>query len=472
METNYQSKTAAEPGLHMKSAEQLQKISPFLWFDNKAEEAMNFYTTVFKNSEIINKRPGPDGKIMTGTFTLNGFEFMALNAGPMFSFSPAVSFFVTCETEQETDRLWQVLSGGGKVLMELGKYPFSEKYGWLEDKFGVSWQLMVLTDSPQAISPSLLFVGEQHGKAEEAIKFYTSLFPGSAVKDMERYTEEDQDETGTIKYASFTLNGQNFLAMDSGFAHQFAFTPAISFFVKCNTQQEIDDYWEKLSSGGQKQRCGWLQDKFGVSWQIIPPVLGDMLGDPDKEKSKRVMDAMLKMEKIIIKDLESAYTAEAPAIVTVTNGQVLNIIREFNLPVNKVWQAWTDPETLKKWCGPKDFTCPYSTIDLKVGGKYLNCMLSPQGDKFWSTGVYREIIPNEKLVCTDSFADENGNVIAASDLNIPGNWPMELLISIIFEEKDGQTVMHLRHEGLPAEILEDCKTGWLQSFDKLENNVK
>lgn len=184
------------------------------------------------------------------------------------------------------------------------------------------------------------------------------------------------------------------------------------------------------------------------------------------------MDAMLKMEKIIIKDLETAYNGGTPASEGGSNSQVLDISREFNLPVSKVWQAWTDPESLKKWCGPKDFTCPYSSIDLKVGGKYLNCMLSPQGEKFWSTGVYKEIIPNKKLVCTDSFSDENGNVKAASELKMPGNWPMELLISLSFEEKDGHTIINLRHEGLPAEILEDCKTGWLQSFDKLENNVR
>jgi predicted 3-demethylubiquinone-9 3-methyltransferase (glyoxalase superfamily)/uncharacterized protein YndB with AHSA1/START domain len=468
METNIQQQTNPEGDM---SVRKVQKICPFLWFDNQAGEAMNFYTGIFHNSEIIFTQPGPDGKVFTGSFRLNGYEFMALNAGPMFSFSPAVSFFATCETEQETDRLWQLLSPGGRVLMELGKYPFSEKYGWLEDKFGISWQIMLLPGVSQTISPSLLFVGSQHAKAEEAVYFYTSLFPDSAVKEVERYTEDDQDKTGTIKYSSFTLQGQNFIAMDSGLDHNFNFTPAISFFVKCDTQEEIDEYWEKLSAGGQKQRCGWLQDQFGVSWQIIPPVLGEMLADPDREKSKRVMDAMLQMDKIIIKDLESAYSGVGPATENRTNSQVLNISRQFNLPVDKVWQAWTDPETFKKWCGPKDFICPHSSIDLKVGGKYLNCMQSAQGEKFWSTGVYREIVPNRKLVCTDSFSDEHGNVKSASDLNMPGDWPLELLVDLTFEEKDGKTMMHLRHEGLPTEMLEECKNGWQQSFDKLENNV-
>lgn len=150
----------------------------------------------------------------------------------------------------------------------------------------------------------------------------------------------------------------------------------------------------------------------------------------------------------------------------------LIINRVFNLPVNKVWQAWTEPESFKKWWGPKDYTCPFCSIDLKTGGKYLSSMRSPQGDEYWSTGTYKEIVPNKKLVLTDSFSDSKGNIIPAADLNMPGNWPLELLVTVTFEEADGKTKMKLRHEGLPPEMKEDCQTGWEQSFDKLEENLK
>lgn len=155
-----------------------------------------------------------------------------------------------------------------------------------------------------------------------------------------------------------------------------------------------------------------------------------------------------------------------------TNQKPINITRTFNLPINKVWQAWTEPETCKKWWGPKDFTCPYCSIDLKVGGKYLSCMRSKEGKEFWSTGVYKEIIPYKKLVCSDSFSDDKGNVIPASDLKMPGNWPLELLITATFEENGGKTKMVLNHIGTPPEIYDECIRGWEQSFDKLQENLK
>lgn len=152
--------------------------------------------------------------------------------------------------------------------------------------------------------------------------------------------------------------------------------------------------------------------------------------------------------------------------------QQLVITRIFDLPVNKVWKAWTEPESCKKWWGPKDFTSPYCTINLKVGGKYLSCMRSPDGTEFWSTGVYKEIIPHKKLVFSDSFSDEKGNIIPAADLNMPGDWPLELLVTVTLEETGEKTKMVLQHVGLPPESYDDCQTGWQQSFDKLEENLK
>jgi predicted 3-demethylubiquinone-9 3-methyltransferase (glyoxalase superfamily) len=278
----------------------MQKIRPFLWFDGKAEEAAKFYTSIFKNSEIRSISQ------MSATFQLDGLEFIALNGGPQFKFSPATSFFVECERREELDAEWKRLSKGGTVLMELAAYPFSEKFGWVQDEFGVSWQLN-LAGRKQTITPFLMFVGEQHGKAEEAMSFYISLFENSSVTRIERYGAGEAEAEGTVKHAKFALNGQRFMAMDSGREHPFTFTPAISFFVSCDTQEEINYFWEKLSAGGEKSRCGWLKDKFGVSWQIVPPVLGEFLNDEDEEKSERVMKAMLEMDKLDIKALRRAY---------------------------------------------------------------------------------------------------------------------------------------------------------------------
>jgi len=293
----------------------MQKITPFLWFDHQAEEAAKFYTSLFGNSKIVRTArygesgPGPKGTVMTVTFQLEGQEFIALNGGPQFTFTPAISFFVTCATEKEVDALWQRLSDRGKVLMELQKYPFSEKFGWVSDRYGVSWQLN-LAGLQKRITPFLMFVGKQHGKAEEAMKSYVSLFKRSSIDQVERYGAVQGETEGTVMHARFSLGGQEFMAMDSNREHQFTFTPAISFFVNCKTQAEVDELWEKLSSGGTKEKCGWLQDGYGVSWQIVPTVLGELLGDPDPVRARRVMEAMLKMKKLDIKGLQQAYEQE------------------------------------------------------------------------------------------------------------------------------------------------------------------
>ena len=190
--------------------------------------------------------------------------------------------------------------------MELGHYPFSEKYGWLQDKFGVSWQIS-LSRRALRISPFLMFVGEQHGKARQAIDLYLSLFENSHIVELDEYGAGETEPAGTVRRAAFLLEGQEFLAIDSHYPHNFTFTPAISFFVSCRSQEEVDRFWEKLAEGGTVEQCGWLKDRFGVSWQIIPSVLIELLGDKDPEKAGRVMQAMLKMTKIDIKMLQKAH---------------------------------------------------------------------------------------------------------------------------------------------------------------------
>jgi len=153
----------------------------------------------------------------------------------------------------------------------------------------------------QKITPFLWF----DNNAEEAINFYVSIFKNSKIVSTTRYGEAGPGPKGTVMSATFRLDEQEFFALNGG--PQFKFSPAISFFVKCETQQEIDELWEKLSAGGSKNKCGWLQDKYGLSWQIVPPVLIEMLSDKDPEKSQRVMKAMLQMDKIDIGTLKQAY---------------------------------------------------------------------------------------------------------------------------------------------------------------------
>jgi predicted 3-demethylubiquinone-9 3-methyltransferase (glyoxalase superfamily) len=293
----------------------MQKITPCLWFDNQAEEAMYFYTSIFKNAKTGNVTrygeagPGPEGSVLTASFELEGQEFMALNGGPEFTFTPAISFFVNCETQEEIDKLWEKLAEGGAVLMELAKYPFSEKFGWVQDRFGVSWQLN-LASRKQKIVPFLMFVGEQSGKTTEAMHFYTSLFKNSSIINAVRYSAGEGEPEGAVKHAVFALSGQEFMAMDSSREHAFTFTPAISLFVDCKTQEEVDELWEKLTEGGEEVECGWLKDKYGVWWQIVPTLLGQLLHGTDPERSQRVMRAMLQMKKLDTKILQQAYEGE------------------------------------------------------------------------------------------------------------------------------------------------------------------
>ncbi len=294
----------------------MQKIIPHMWFDNQAEEAVKYYVSVFKDSKVGDvarygeegaKVSGkPKGTVMTVAFKLEGQDFMALNGGPEFAFSPAISFFVNCETHQEIDELWARLSEGGAVLMEMAEYPFSKRFGWLKDRYGVSWQLN-LAARKQKITPFLMFVGKQHGRAEEAMRLYVSLFENSSIVSLDRYGAGEGRAEGTVRHATFTLDGQEFMAIDGLGEHPFTFTPAISIFVDCRTQEEVDRLWEKLSDGGEIMQCGWLNDRFGVSWQIVPSVLRELLQDKDAEKSERVMTALIQMKKIEIEGLKRAY---------------------------------------------------------------------------------------------------------------------------------------------------------------------
>lgn len=194
--------------------------------------------------------------------------------------------------------------------MPLGSYPFSERYGWVMDRYGLSWQIMYVGDVEikQKITPTMMFVGDQCGKAEEAITLYTSLFPSSEMFHIQRYGEDAHpNKSGTIQHLEFTLDHQGFAAMDSAFDHQFTFNEAISFVVNCDTQEEIDYYWSKLSAVPEAEQCGWLKDKYGFSWQITPTIMQDIMKENNPDKIDQVTKAFLKMKKFDIAELRRAY---------------------------------------------------------------------------------------------------------------------------------------------------------------------
>lgn len=297
-------------------------IIPHLWFDKEAKEAAEFYTSHFPNSKItdmfkIHEVPTPTGDCDVIDFNLSGHSFKAINAGPEFKINPSVSFILNFDSStnkdarKQLDSLWDVFSQEGTVLMPIEKYFFSDRYGWIQDKYGVSWQLILSNQEGENrpfIVPSLLFVGDVAGRAEEAVDFYLSIFKNSKKGFIARYgKDQEPDQEGTVMYCDFMLNGQWFAAMDSAHEHNFKFNEALSFIIPCQTQDEIDYYWEKLSADPKAEICGWLKDKFGVSWQINPLILDQMLKKGTKEQCAKVTKEFLNMKKLDIAQLVKAY---------------------------------------------------------------------------------------------------------------------------------------------------------------------
>lgn len=283
-----------------------------LWFNGEGREAAEFYTQLFSDAKVsqVVDNPGglPSGKKdqeLSIAFSLCGQSFLALNGGPHYKINPSISFIINCKSEEEVDHFWDGLTPGAKIMMPLNKYSFSKKYGWVADRFGISWQVMFSKEFPQKIMPSLIFTGDLCGRAEEALNYYVSLFPGSHTGGiMRREENQPPDKKGTVMFEDFNLSGYWFTAMDSAHNHGFQFTPAISFIVHCKTQEEIDYYWNHFTDEGRESQCGWLVDKFGVSWQIIPSGLQELLKNP--ERAKRVFPELMKMKKLDIDVLEKA----------------------------------------------------------------------------------------------------------------------------------------------------------------------
>lgn len=293
-------------------------IVPCLWLDDQAEQAASFYTKTFPDGRVTAvshypesfDNPGgkPRGSVLTVDFEVAGQRFTALNGGPQFVINPSISFFVHVDTVEEADRLFSMLADGGEVLMPLGAYPWSERYGWTKDPFGVSWQVIAgqRGQGGTTIAPFLMFNGAQHGKAEEAMKAYAGIFPDARVESVERYAAGEGPEE-TVKTGRFVLAGQEMIAMDSHIDHGFAFNEGLSLQVMCEDQDEIDRYWSTLSEGGEKGPCGWLKDRYGVSWQVMPMAIAEWMSSKDVAARDRAFEAMLGMGKLEITALQAAF---------------------------------------------------------------------------------------------------------------------------------------------------------------------
>jgi predicted 3-demethylubiquinone-9 3-methyltransferase (glyoxalase superfamily) len=290
----------------------MQKIVPHLWYDKEAKEAATFYISLFEHSTILSETvigDTPSGDTEIINFELEGQKFAAISAGPYFKLNPSISLMVACDSIEEVNTKWKALSEGGTELMPLGEYPFSKWYGWIQDRYGLSWQLMLVdsVQEVQKISLNMLFSNAECGKTEEAVKYYTEVFENSEIGIISRYGKDEANSPkAKINYAAFKLCDTHFSAMDNGYEADFNFNEAFSLIVNCDDQKEIDYYFEKLSAVPEAEQCGWVKDQFGVSWQIVPSNMDEILLNGTKDEIKRVTEAFLKMKKFDINALDKA----------------------------------------------------------------------------------------------------------------------------------------------------------------------
>lgn len=302
-----------------------QKIIPNIWCNRNAEEVGAFYANVFENAEfeVESRYPSDEdllldfqkefaGAPLAVTVTISGYRFLLINAGDEFSPNPSISFMLNFDpllfdgdedlARASLDRLWERLREDGSELMSLGEYPFRPRYGWVQDRFGVSWQLMLTDpagDPRPFILPSLMFSGSVQNRAREAVDHYLDVFAdvaGGAERGIYAPYPEPQGPAtpGAAMFSDFRIGSQWFAAMDSGVEETFPFSCGVSLEVTCEDQREIDRYWDALSAVPEAEQCGWLVDRFGVSWQIVPRNMDELMQKPG------AYSKMMSMKKLVI----------------------------------------------------------------------------------------------------------------------------------------------------------------------------
>ena len=290
----------------------MQKVMLHLWFEHDAQPAVSTYISLFAGSALDRRsvvRDTPSGDAEVFEFHLAGVHFQAINGGPGFQHNGAISLSVECGDAQAIRRMHAVLMDGGREIRPLQAYPFGELYCWLQDRWGVHWQFLKTREPGTRIVPDLMFAGAMTGKAEEAMRFYVSLLPGSSIRDISAYGPgEAQVKEARHDYVLASLAGSMFSAVDSPLPREETFNEAASIVVHCKDQAEVDRLWAALSASPRHEACGWLKDRYGVSWQIVPEELYSLAIDARGEYDPGVTRAMLGMKKLDIAALRAAKT--------------------------------------------------------------------------------------------------------------------------------------------------------------------
>ncbi|MFT4088751.1 MAG: VOC family protein [Gordonia sp. (in: high G+C Gram-positive bacteria)] len=302
----------------------MQKIIPNIWFAGNAEEGGALYASAFPGATSTVTARYPEeglldfqkefaGASLTVGVDIDGFRLQLINAGNDFRPNPSISFMVNFDpsrdeqSREHLDAAWEALSEGGTVRMELGEYPFSPRFGWIEDRFGVSWQLILTNpdgDPRPFVMPAFLFTGPAQNKTKAAVAKYTELFDGTIGTVVEHTAQTGPAAADAVMFADFTLGDEWFVAMDGDDSHDFTFGPGVSLQADCADQAEIDTLWEALSAVPEAEQCGWCVDEFGISWQVCPAAMDELMISP------AAYQAMMQMKKIVIADLKAA--AEEP----------------------------------------------------------------------------------------------------------------------------------------------------------------
>lgn len=291
-----------------------QSIIPCIWFEQDVEEIAEWYVRLFPDSFVdyttkLTNTPAGDTTIVT--LSLAGQFFQFLQGGAWAERNPSISYRVAFATIEEVETLWDKLSDDADILLPLGAYDVSERYGWLTDRFGVSWQLMYDSGMEiQTVTPVLSFSGEAFGRAEAAMNDWISIFPDSYMRDghLARYGEKDGGKLGgKLNYARFVLSGREVVVMDNEIDETHAFNEMQSLIIFCESQEEVDHVWEQLSAVPDAEQCGWLKDRYGVSWQVIPWEMEEMMTVGTPEQIERVVEAFLPMKKIDIATIRKVY---------------------------------------------------------------------------------------------------------------------------------------------------------------------